>query len=1268
MVMADVVFPVSYLDPQYASLDAGTEQKLGLQSGLVSGIREHGERSNANQVSSAGARTPYQITPATREAAIQKWGIDPYLSPQNASEVAGLLLKDSLARNRNDASAAVGEYHGGTNRANWGPKTRAYQDRVLSGMRESEAAPAQPAQQGSTFDRVMAQMQAEQAPSQLQALYQAYQAGQMTPEESAQYEQDVQSGAMMLPRGAQLKSAAVGPGIGGAVAGSTAPPVPPGVMQAYQAGQMTPQEMVECEQDVRHGALQLPQGMTPDALFGPQHQQLGVFGRIRDVFTGESRRTATTDALPDWGAMPELNQLSMASAKTGLGTLLSKPEETAQIIKTNFPGVQVRQDQRGNLILRSSVDGQEYAIKPGFQPSDIPRAAGGILAFTPAGRAATIPGMALRSAATQAAIEGTQAATGGEFNPGDVAAAGALGAAVPAAARVLGMAAAPAKAAIGRVMGRVEPAVAPTAAKAAPATPAATAAPAVTSMEDVAAATRAAAQKGSGSQAARNLAASAAPSPEITSAAERLGIENHLQPDHVTTNDGFRQVMGVVKSNPTSQLALQEKEGLTKVAQRASDLIDEVGGTTDLSALDTGIKNRMQAAHTELSTRENGLYQKLRKAVGPTTEARADNALAFARQRVEELGGEQNLSPMEKTIVSKLSPKGGGDEELLAALGPQAREQAMQQGAGAVKQPTYALLDDVRRDVGAAARMRGPFSDADTGLAKKYYGLLSDDQAAIADAVGAGDIAQAARAATVARKGMEDDLASLFGKNLDQGLVPQVSGAMTAAAKGDASKLIAVLKSTPDDMKQQVVASGVGTTFRTAATRGEMNFTGYAKWFENLQRNKQAYTAVMSNLPAAARQQLLDLYRVSKGISESLSARVKTGLRSSVIQELEGAPDTLASRLYGVAKIAGKGLAVDAVGGHGAGLAIALMSALKGNAKSASIKAIDEMLASPEFQHLATTASSTQQVAGARILTASKPFQRFIKTLKSANTNPLQEIFTNPVRWIRGAMRPGDLQNSGKSARMANPPEITQRPFNEDYPNYSPDHGKGGLETPGPALHSDIEGRPLLAGNIAGRRIAGGVDERVNPAESGGAAGVLGATIREVPAKEISGDLGRYVRSRGLDGETKLEILLRQDMTDQANARVLQHEFGHMIDDLVYGNGIETTGIKKELQQVYHDLNAPFMSGKGKWSPENDGYRGKDIDREYIAEAIRAYLQDPNYLKSVAPKTAARIRAAVNSNQNLNKVIQFNQAGAPIGLSAYLAGNHVNTSKNKKQP
>jgi hypothetical protein len=163
--------------------------------------------------------------------------------------------------------------------------------------------------------------------------------------------------------------------------------------------------------------------------FGGQTVQppLGFFEGLVESVTGSRRATPETQALPGWEDMPELNQMSVASFKSALGTMMSNPKETVQILQANFPGVQVRQDANGNYLLRSSVDQKEYAIKPGFTFGDIPRAAGGIAAFTPAGAARTIPGAIAAGAGTQAAIEASQVETGGKFNTGEVALAGAAG-------------------------------------------------------------------------------------------------------------------------------------------------------------------------------------------------------------------------------------------------------------------------------------------------------------------------------------------------------------------------------------------------------------------------------------------------------------------------------------------------------------------------------------------------------------------------------------------------------------------------------------------------------------------------------------------------------------------------------------------------------------------------------------------------------------------------------------------------------------------------
>lgn len=170
-----------------------------------------------------------------------------------------------------------------------------------------------------------------------------------------------------------------------------------------------------------------------------QQEQPGFFAGLAEQITGKDRATPETKSLPEWTGMPELNQMSMASLKSAIGTLTTNPKETVQILQSNFPGIQVRQDQKGNYLLKSSVDQKEYAIPPGVSVGDIPRILGGMLAFTPAGRGSSLVGMGLKSGATQAAIEGSQAATGGEFSPGEVALAAAGAPVIPGVAKLPGV-------------------------------------------------------------------------------------------------------------------------------------------------------------------------------------------------------------------------------------------------------------------------------------------------------------------------------------------------------------------------------------------------------------------------------------------------------------------------------------------------------------------------------------------------------------------------------------------------------------------------------------------------------------------------------------------------------------------------------------------------------------------------------------------------------------------------------------------------------------
>ncbi len=231
-----------------------------------------------------------------------------------------------------------------------------------------------------------------------------------------------------------------------------------------------------------------------------------------------------------------------------------------------------------------------------------------------------------------------------------------------------------------------------------------------------------------------------------------------------------------------------------------------------------------------------------------------------------------------------------------------------------------------------------------------------------------------------------------------------------------------------------------------------------------------------------------------------------------------------------------------------------------------------------------------------------------------------------------------------------NPPRRAPRAFEEDYP--------AGVLAPnatGP-LTRDIEGRPLAARYIAGRRTVGGADEALTPAQVHDAATeVIGSKPRIVPASKLPPNtVGLYTAEmRGNELVRKIRVLrgLPRGITDQ----LVGHEFGHAIEDVA--GQIHTKGLADELERVYNTLNNPrrlraeAAPGGRPFLPQDLGYEGqRAIWHEYVAEAIRAYMADPNYLKSVAPRTAAAIRAAVNPNPILRKFIQFNSIAAAAAV------------------
>jgi len=236
-------------------------------------------------------------------------------------------------------------------------------------------------------------------------------------------------------------------------------------------------------------------------------------------------------------------------------------------------------------------------------------------------------------------------------------------------------------------------------------------------------------------------------------------------------------------------------------------------------------------------------------------------------------------------------------------------------------------------------------------------------------------------------------------------------------------------------------------------------------------------------------------------------------------------------------------------------------------------------------------------------------------------------------------------------APLKRPPPKPQRPFTEDYPTAPPVDEQGRLLT-------DIEGRPLGAKFVAGRRFSGGADEPLSPKDIKGAIAETGIGLYQVKdthpdvAKTLSKALrGFYDGSDNDKGPPNSRIFLNIGPKARDRDLVIAHEFGHAIDHFARWFSDKLTSKEiGELRDIYSDLRGGWKKGAPRKQPEDFGYGVDKVNVELVAEGLRAYMSNPNYFKTVAPKAAATFRAAVNKNALLKKVIQLNSLGA-IGLA-----------------
>lgn len=694
-------------------------------------------------------------------------------------------------------------------------------------------------------------------------------------------------------------------------------------------------------------------------------EPMGIIDTVKDMFTGESRETRATQELPELpeqaGFLSTVDPLTVAKISPALITA-TDPQEIADILQSNIPEIGIQYDEKGNIIAGNNKTGKRVVLnKPGMSTMDAINILGIGSISAPAGAtgaALSAPlkaaQVAAQSGLTTAATEAAQASVGGDFDLQnvliDTAAAGALEA-IPAIlkgykSRSTTRADELTQEAIDAEASRVGANLSPEAQQAQQRELTATLAEQAQSKRpDIA-----------------KVASEVSPDPQITQAAERLGVDEVLTPGQVSQSQIYRELEGALSAIPASQLSAQQKEAASAVAQKADDLIMEFGGTTDKSALSESLKGEILSNIDDLDKQASQIYSEIDSFIPKKSTVDSSLIVKAIEDDAANLGGVDNLEPIQRRILH------------IAESGP-----------------TYALLDKERKKVGQALRSsQGPYKDSETGTLKQLYGMLTDAQEKAAQDLGAGDMWSSAKQLVSQRKQLEDQSITLLGKDKAGAIMPKVGRSIKKLSSGDYRDFDNAIKAIPKYRREEVVLSALNDVF-TSGSRKEKQLSapGFADWYESLNRNPSAKRRITSNLPEGAAQRLDDIYQVARGMRQASAEKVRTGVIQGLLSDFDKA-DGMLSKLYQTGKtIAAAEGATSAAGLPGAGTTGVIVDALSRRKGDPITKSADELLSSKEFQQAAKAYADTsvrskqKQSAADRAIQSSEKYRKWLNALPS---------------------------------------------------------------------------------------------------------------------------------------------------------------------------------------------------------------------------------------------------------------------------------------------
>lgn len=685
---------------------------------------------------------------------------------------------------------------------------------------------------------------------------------------------------------------------------------------------------------------------------------------IADMFTGENRMTPELESMKSIGSAPEFNEFSGASLKANLATFTTdNQEELKKILKKQYgEKVSFSKDSKGNDIV-NFPSGQYALNKPGISAQDVPKFFGDVAAFTPAGRAGTISGAAVKSGLGETALEGADVALGGDFSLIDVAESTVLGGAF----KYLEQGAKSIYSYLKSIPDEI------------PATREAIRQSIKESATDEALASVSEAIKKGAND---DLAALVDADPKFYQAADELGINTEPLASFASKNPQFVAVESGLASVPSSQLDAQAKEFIKETARKADDLIEQYGGTLDKGHLNIEFKRKSLETIEELAEQADEVYGSIATQIKKSERFAAPETVGFLNELAKDLGGTKELPAKLKVMLNSLS-----------------------------KNPTLGKIDQLRREIGQAINKNsGSFKDVESGLNKALYARLSADQETIAKSAGLENITKSAKALITQRKQLEDNLTTLLGKDLSKSLSVSIGGAMKGLAKGDIGRFNKVLNAIPKKSRPEVIMTAMNDVFKgSGVNQQSLSPTQFVKWYESVKRSPEISARLFGELPKDSKKAINNLYIVSKGISNATGEMVTTGRLNTMFNEDTG----FLRRLVG--RVAPYVVAISTGSPTASVMTSSTMEFLKQSTNGA--KKASDLLSSQEFRDLikksvaeGVLAAGQASKAAEKRLTKTMAFKNWQKSLSKEQKESLGEL--GVLRYLFGVT---DTERGGEN-------------------------------------------------------------------------------------------------------------------------------------------------------------------------------------------------------------------------------------------------------------